>query len=283
MPVGDGETKPSWADQVEEGENEEMGILPPAGEVLEDDIKTVTEYKTIDDKKVKIVRQYRIEKHLVSKSIAKRKTWRKYGAASNDPPGPNPNNTIAAEDVIMQFVTNKESLQEEKQTDDDPLKNAKNVKCRICKEDHWTIKCPYKHTLGPLQETLKADDKKPATAATTTEEKKSGKYVPPNMREGGNRRGESMQSSHRDESATIRVTNLSEDVREADLQLLFRPFGSIQRYYLAMDKTTQQSKGFAFVTFHRKEDAARAINHLSGYGYDHLILNVEWAKPPASQ
>ncbi|KAK3745767.1 hypothetical protein RRG08_065686 [Elysia crispata] len=28
----------------------------------------------------------------------------------------------------------------------------------------------------------------------------------------------------------------------------------------------------------RREDAARAIQRVSGYGYDHLILNVEWAK-----
>lgn len=45
-----------------------------------------------------------------------------------------------------------------------------------------------------------------------------------------------------DESATIRVTNLSEDTRESDLQELFRPFGPIQRIYLAKDKNTGQSK-----------------------------------------
>ena len=45
-----------------------------------------------------------------------------------------------------------------------------------------------------------------------------------------------------DEAATIRVTNLSEDTREADLQDLFRPFGAIQRIYLAKDKNTGQSK-----------------------------------------
>merc|ERR1712083_202434 len=28
------------------------------------------------------------------------------------------------------------------------------VKCRICKEDHWTTQCPYKDTLGPLRESL---------------------------------------------------------------------------------------------------------------------------------
>lgn len=38
------------------------------------------------------------------------------------------------------------------------------------------------------------------------------------------------------------------------------------------------TQGFAFISFHRREDAARAIAGVSGFGYDHLILNVEWAK-----
>lgn len=37
-------------------------------------------------------------------------------------------------------------------------------------------------------------------------------------------------------------------------------------------------QGFAFISFHRREDASRAIAGVSGFGYDHLILNVEWAK-----
>ena len=39
--------------------------------------------------------------------------------------------------------------------DDDPLKKlqgAKIVKCRVCKGDHWTTKCPYKDSLQPLQQ-----------------------------------------------------------------------------------------------------------------------------------
>lgn len=100
----------------------------------------------------------------------------------------------------------------------------------------------------------------------------------------------------RDESATIRVTNLSEDTTESDLQELFRPFGHIHRIFLAKDKVTGQSKviskeqlkisncfgfffqGYAFINYSKREDAAKAILNLSGYGYDHLILNVEWAK-----
>lgn len=62
------------------------------------------------------------------------------------------------------------------------------------------------------------------------------------MRAGAERKGESMKDSRRDEQATIRVTNLSEDTRESDVQELFRNFGTISRIYLAKDKQTQMSK-----------------------------------------
>lgn len=48
---------------------------------------------------------------------------------------------------------------------------------------------------------------------------------------------------------SIRVTNLSEDTREQDLQELFRPFGAISRIYVAFDRETGLSRGFAFINF----------------------------------
>ena len=89
-----------------------------------------------------------------------------------------------------------------------------------------------------------------------------------------------MPDRRRDQdTAAIRVSNLSENTTEADLQDLFKPFGHIARLFLSRDKVTGQCKGYAFLNFYRKEDAAKAIATLHKYGYDNLILNVEWAKP----
>ena len=89
------------------------------------------------------------------------------------------------------------------EAEDDPLsrlKSQKIVTCRICKGDHWTTRCPYKDTLAPLQEALDGDKKpkeEPAAAPTSGLGKGPGKYVPPNMRDGGNKRGESMLANKR--------------------------------------------------------------------------------------
>ena len=107
-----------------------------------------------------------------------------------------------------------------------------------------------------------------------------GKYQPPSMRAGLS--GSAMKPERRsDDLNTIRVTNISENTTEADLQDLFKPFGRISRVYLAKDKETLQSRGFAFVSFVNKDDAARAMEKLQGFGYDHLILKLEWARPNA--
>ncbi|KYO47916.1 eukaryotic translation initiation factor 3 subunit G [Alligator mississippiensis] len=330
MPTGDYDSKPSWADQVEEegGDDDKCitsellkdipltavlggdlgasvaeaeakaesellkdGPLPSPKELINGNIKTITEYREEEDgRKVKIIRTFRIETRKASKAVARRKNWKKFGNSEFDAPGPSIATTTVSDDVFMTFITSKEDLN--CQEEEDPmnkLKGQKIVSCRICKGDHWTTRCPYKDTLGPMQKELAEQlglstgekeklpgEPEPVQAAQS----KTGKYVPPSLRDGACRRGESMQPNRRaDDNATIRVTNLSEDTRETDLQELFRPFGSISRIYLAKDKATGQSKGFAFISFHRREDAARAIAGVSGFGYDHLILNVEWAKP----
>merc|ERR1719484_460938 len=81
------------------------------------------------------------------------------------------------------------------------------------------------------------------------------------------------------DQASLRVTNISEDTCEADLQVLFAPYGRIASIYLAKDRETMVSRGFAFVSYIHRQDAERAMAALQGHGYDHLILKIEWAKP----
>jgi translation initiation factor 3 subunit G len=104
------EIKSSWADEVEL----DSGSLPPPTEVIENGQKIVTEYKHKDDKKVKVVRTYKITKQVVPKSVARRKVWSKFGDSNHDQPGPNSHTTMVSEDIFMQFVSNKE---EEKAVD----------------------------------------------------------------------------------------------------------------------------------------------------------------------
>ena len=54
------------------------------------------------------VKTFRIRKMKVSKSVAQRKEWKKFGEAANDPPGPNPSNTYISEEITMQFMQGKD-------------------------------------------------------------------------------------------------------------------------------------------------------------------------------
>lgn len=87
------------------------------------------------------------------------------------------------------------------------------VACRICKGDHWTTKCPYKDSLQPVNEAVAgvegeggrrgADTQGEANAAEGATRGGAGgaggKYVPPSLRDGGNRRGESMSTMKKGE------------------------------------------------------------------------------------
>jgi translation initiation factor 3 subunit G len=178
---------------------------------------------------------------------------------------------------------------------------AGKVACRLCKGDHFTAKCPYKDTLGGLENTgtfynalidyfsffisdtgagpdddLGTAPDTSAPAATT-----GGKYVPPSMRGAAGSRGagESMRGAgNRDDLPTLRVTNISEETQENDLRELFGVFGRVARVYVGRDRETGAGKGFAFVSFEEKANAQKAIDKVHGRGYDNLILSVQWSR-----
>lgn len=150
------------------------------------------------------------------------------------------------------------------------IKGQKIVSCRICKGDHWTTRCPYKDTLGPMQKELAeqlglstADKDKPAGSGTTgplghssivgfmgglqliadapfcspwvaepepvqPAQSKTGKYVPPSLRDGGTRRGESMQPNRR---GAFKFLFLVMSCSTVIFRYVFAPNSWWQRYY----------------------------------------------------
>jgi translation initiation factor 3 subunit G len=71
---------------------------------------------------------------------------------------------------------------------------------------------------------------------------------------------------------------VSEFAEEGDLREIFERHGRVTRVFLAKDRETGRAKGFAFVSYADRADAARAAERVDGYGFGHLILRVEFAK-----
>ncbi|KAK9763814.1 translation initiation factor eIF3 subunit g [Basidiobolus ranarum] len=271
------ETKASWADEVGEELDNQFG---------DDGIKTIVDIQVREDgKKVKITRK--IQKKLVTENVnhvvALRKKWAKFGQEKGNKPGPDMSTTTVGEQIFLKLSSGNQTVETE--DPDAKLKEqlkGKKILCRICKGDHFTLKCPYKDTLKPLDELTSAlnESKTSATEASPAEAAAPSRYIPPALR--GKMAGGSAPSGddkdRRDDAPTLRVTNLSEDTVESDIYDLFRPFGHISRVFLARDRETNVCKGFSFVSFSSREDGARALEAVNGHGFDNLILHVEWAK-----
>ena len=92
----------------------------------------------------------------------------------------------------------------------------------------------------------------------------SGGYVPPHLR-GKMGGGEKMGGKFdRDDSATLRVTNVSEFAEEQDLRDMFSRYGHVTRVFLAKDRETGRAKGFAFISYADRSDAAKACEKMDG-------------------
>ncbi|XP_074308215.1 uncharacterized protein LOC141643084 [Silene latifolia] len=275
--------------ELEEEDGEDLDFLLPPKQVIgpdENGIKKVIEYKFNEEgNKVKIItttRTRKLAKARLSKRAVERRSWPKFGDAVKEEVGSRLT-MVSTEEIYLERPQAPGTKKEESKAAGDPLAQLSKgtggalMLCRTCgkKGDHWTSRCPYKD-LAPQGDV--ALDKPAVDAGPAGPSATKGAYVPPSMRAGAERpAGSDMR--RRNEENSVRVTNLSEDTREPDLQELFRPFGAVSRVYVAIDQKTGVSRGFGFVNFVNKEDAQRAINKLNGYGYDNLILRVEWATP----
>ncbi|KAF8622983.1 hypothetical protein AX15_006581 [Amanita polypyramis BW_CC] len=283
--------KTSWADDVDDLDQGKVEDY-----VDENGVRTTVEYAINDDgKKVKITRRIKrvLQKSVVEHAVAERQKWAKFGKERGNNPGPDRATTTVGEEVSLKLSAGNKS-QEPEQSPEDNVKarlakaGAGKVACRVCKGDHFTARCPYKDKLAGLESSVLDDElgtttdtaPPPAGPAPNT----TGKYIPPSMRAGASRAGESMRGgTSREDLPTLRVTNISEDTQESDLRELFGIFGRVARVYVGRDRETGAGKGFAFVSFEDRANAEKALEKVNGKGYDNLILSVQWSQPRPGQ
>ena len=241
-----------------------------------------------DGKKVKTTRRIKktVIKQIVNPRVAERRQWAKFGQEKGKATGPQTDTTSVAENIIFRPAVNwKASTEDKSETEKkkNAMKDAK-IKCRICSGDHWTTKCPFKDTMAPEGDPAVAD-----VGADDADSVSGGlgaggsSYVPPHLRKGGAGAGERMGGKYeRDDLATLRVTNVralyptcgkhelrncvqvSEFAEEQDLREMFARFGHVTRVFLAKDRETLRAKGFAFVSFADRTDAAKACEKMDG-------------------
>ncbi|PUU81557.1 eukaryotic translation initiation factor 3 subunit G-domain-containing protein [Tuber borchii] len=281
-------SRANWADDEE---FDDPSVLPPQQVINNaDGTKTIITYRFNDNgKKVKTTRKIRttIVKEQVNPRVAERKEWAKFGAEKGHSRGPDLSTTSVGENIIFRPSTNWKSTSKEDNTEENKLKDQlkdKKVACRICRGDHFTARCPFKDTLPPLDDAAApAADESPAPDGPgAIGGSGGGSYVAPHLR-GKKGAGESMPGAggsykDRDDLATLRVTNVSEFAEEQDLRDMFERFGRVTRVFLAKDRETNRAKGFAFISYVDRSDAAKACERMDGFGYGHLILRVEFAK-----
>lgn len=78
---------------------------------------------------------------------------------------------------------------------------------------------------------------------------------------------------------TLYVGGLDETVNESILHSAFIPFGDIKDVNIPMDHATGKHRGFGFVEYEEKEDAADAIDNMHNSELYGRVLRVNYAQP----
>lgn len=259
----------------------------PAAEVTEnnDGTRTVISYKYNDKhQKVKVTQKIKLVKvsEEVNPEIAARKEWARYGEEKNNTvPGPDARTTQFGEEVNLLLSTSwKQDAEKEKEEKKLKSKDkVQTIKCRTCGGDHFTSKCPFKDTLGVKDASETSSGLENVVSAPGAGGAHG--YVPPHMRRRMN--GEAPRPGvdlrQRDDTTTMRVTNLNAMVDEQMLNQLFSRFGHIRRLTILRNRETKESRGIAFVEMDSVDQAQHAIDAVNGRGFMNLIISVDWAKP----
>eukprot|EP01101_Sappina_pedata_P006559 TRINITY_DN3281_c0_g1_i1.p2 TRINITY_DN3281_c0_g1~~TRINITY_DN3281_c0_g1_i1.p2 ORF type:complete len:271 (+),score=117.13 TRINITY_DN3281_c0_g1_i1:28-840(+) len=216
--------------------------------------KFIVEYINSGDQKLKIIKKV-ITKHLtINKSVVDRRNWKKFEASGTDAQADSTSSTHVSDEVPLDIKCNYKPKAQKQEI------IYPNLLCRRCGTigDHWTHKCSLY-------------SEQSANKDVVTDKATGTKYVIPSKRHGYIE----TPDNRRDDSCTLRVTNISQDVTEDILRDLFSTVGDIARLFLPIEKHNGLCKGFAYISYYSERDADTAVKKLHGKGLGHTILSVE--------
>jgi RNA recognition motif-containing protein len=78
------------------------------------------------------------------------------------------------------------------------------------------------------------------------------------------------------------IRNLDRSTTEEELKILFEEYGTVQSCNLVLDKTTSESKGFAFVEMPKPGEAKAALKTLNGKEVANNKIRVKKAEDKKS-
>jgi peptidyl-prolyl isomerase E (cyclophilin E) len=78
---------------------------------------------------------------------------------------------------------------------------------------------------------------------------------------------------------TLYVGGLEESVNESTLHAAFIPFGDLKDVNVPLDHATGKHRGFGFVEFEDKDDAAAAVDNMHNSELFGRVLRVNFAQP----
>jgi RNA recognition motif-containing protein len=79
--------------------------------------------------------------------------------------------------------------------------------------------------------------------------------------------------------AKVCVRNLSRSTTQKDLDILFEQAGDVAAIQIIKDRSTGESKGFAFVTMSAQSEADKAVSMFNAFVLHDHFLKVDLVRP----